>query len=189
MCGTVLSCRRARRCSRYAEVAAPSPQVVPPHSQERAMRGFLVLCALVAAPFAVSASQDRSGSAPREHDDAEQCENADGDGDRSNDVRTLTGQQDGEEADEADEAEEAEEQCAPPPPPPPGVTVDGRVFDVATGLGLSGWSVDLSGSVTATALTDVNGNYSFSVPAGTYTVRSEERRVGKECRSRWSPYH
>jgi len=134
------------------------------------MRGFLVLCALVAAPFAVSASQDRSGSAPREHDDAEQCENANGDGDRSNDVRTLTGQQDGEEADEADEAEEAEEQCAPPPPPPPGVTVDGRVFDVATGLGLSGWSVDLSGSVTATALTDVNGNYSFSVPAGTYTV-------------------
>ena len=22
-----------------------------------------------------------------------------------------------------------------------------------------------------------------------YPVRSEERRVGKECRSRWSPYH
>ena len=22
-----------------------------------------------------------------------------------------------------------------------------------------------------------------------YTIRSEERRVGKECRSRWSPYH
>src|SRR5256885_2930769 len=22
-----------------------------------------------------------------------------------------------------------------------------------------------------------------------YTFRSEERRVGKECRSRWSPYH
>ena len=22
-----------------------------------------------------------------------------------------------------------------------------------------------------------------------YTRRSEERRVGKECRSRWSPYH
>ena len=25
----------------------------------------------------------------------------------------------------------------------------------------------------------------FTVPSG----RSEERRVGKECRSRWSPYH
>ena len=22
-----------------------------------------------------------------------------------------------------------------------------------------------------------------------YQIRSEERRVGKECRSRWSPYH
>ena len=25
--------------------------------------------------------------------------------------------------------------------------------------------------------------------AKTYGLRSEERRVGKECRSRWSPYH
>ena len=25
--------------------------------------------------------------------------------------------------------------------------------------------------------------------AGLYLGRSEERRVGKECRSRWSPYH
>ena len=24
---------------------------------------------------------------------------------------------------------------------------------------------------------------------GNLTIRSEERRVGKECRSRWSPYH
>src|SRR3989441_840652 len=24
---------------------------------------------------------------------------------------------------------------------------------------------------------------------GVMTLRSEERRVGKECRSRWSPYH
>ena len=39
----------------------------------------------------------------------------------------------------------------------------------------------------------------FTIPAETYTAddytvdfkttRSEERRVGKECRSRWSPYH
>jgi hypothetical protein len=131
------------------------------------MRGFLVLCALVVAPFAVSASQDRSGSAPREHDDAEQCESANGDGDHSNDVPTLTGQQGAEEADEPCEPVPP----PPPPPPPPGVTVVGRVFDVATGLGLSGWSVDLSGSVTATAQTDVNGNYSFTgLPAGTYTV-------------------
>src|SRR2546422_2509198 len=28
-----------------------------------------------------------------------------------------------------------------------------------------------------------------STAEGTSKVRSEERRVGKECRSRWSPYH
>ena len=29
--------------------------------------------------------------------------------------------------------------------------------------------------------------YSIFIPS--YALRSEERRVGKECRSRWSPYH
>ena len=27
------------------------------------------------------------------------------------------------------------------------------------------------------------------LPVKVYQARSEERRVGKECRSRWSPYH
>src|SRR5260370_31195058 len=27
------------------------------------------------------------------------------------------------------------------------------------------------------------------ITVGAATLRSEERRVGKECRSRWSPYH
>ena len=27
------------------------------------------------------------------------------------------------------------------------------------------------------------------IEGGDATTRSEERRVGKECRSRWSPYH
>ena len=30
---------------------------------------------------------------------------------------------------------------------------------------------------------------SFEVTAANQLTRSEERRVGKECRSRWSPYH
>ena len=32
---------------------------------------------------------------------------------------------------------------------------------------------------------------SFTIPRGKTMglTRSEERRVGKECRSRWSPYH
>src|SRR2546422_9492443 len=29
----------------------------------------------------------------------------------------------------------------------------------------------------------------FDVPLNALQRRSEERRVGKECRSRWSPYH
>ena len=33
---------------------------------------------------------------------------------------------------------------------------------------------------------DMAYDYMFAVLLGT---RSEERRVGKECRSRWSPYH
>ena len=33
-------------------------------------------------------------------------------------------------------------------------------------------------------------NRAFRKGMGTvYQTRSEERRVGKECRSRWSPYH
>ena len=31
--------------------------------------------------------------------------------------------------------------------------------------------------------------FAYLKKAATYTTRSEERRVGKECRSRWSPYH
>ena len=31
------------------------------------------------------------------------------------------------------------------------------------------------------------GNYGFN--SRLQRIRSEERRVGKECRSRWSPYH
>ena len=31
--------------------------------------------------------------------------------------------------------------------------------------------------------------YKYIGLTGSAYVRSEERRVGKECRSRWSPYH
>ena len=34
------------------------------------------------------------------------------------------------------------------------------------------------------------GNMYFPIPDWIMKIyRSEERRVGKECRSRWSPYH
>ena len=31
--------------------------------------------------------------------------------------------------------------------------------------------------------------YKYHIDGKPHFVRSEERRVGKECRSRWSPYH
>ena len=33
------------------------------------------------------------------------------------------------------------------------------------------------------------GEFPIMIVAGFILDRSEERRVGKECRSRWSPYH
>ena len=41
-------------------------------------------------------------------------------------------------------------------------------------------------------LTNTNQNAAFLrmiARGASIDVRSEERRVGKECRSRWSPYH
>src|ERR1041385_5224617 len=51
-------------------------------------------------------------------------------------------------------------------------------------------SSDLGSSEVAT-MTDPLGDTVMDVETFTFRVlgRSEERRVGKECRSRWSPYH
>src|SRR2546426_11850330 len=44
-----------------------------------------------------------------------------------------------------------------------------------------------TGSENVTVTGVANGT--FRAPLAGLTIRSEERRVGKECRSRWSPYH
>src|SRR6516162_11507585 len=48
--------------------------------------------------------------------------------------------------------------------------------DLIRGLGIYFWELRAS--------TEIADRYSQSI-----RIRSEERRVGKECRSRWSPYH
>ena len=45
-----------------------------------------------------------------------------------------------------------------------------------------------TGDIFMLQINDLTVAYS-NVPVFTDLSRSEERRVGKECRSRWSPYH
>ena len=47
-------------------------------------------------------------------------------------------------------------------------------------------SEDIIATVAGYAATENYGVVGMSAKTAT---RSEERRVGKECRSRWSPYH
>ena len=93
-----------------------------------------------------------------------------------------------------------------------GTNISGRVTSDAQ-LPLASVSVSIP-SLGVGAYTDAQGHYAFTVPgtrvAGQQATliarrigftakstpvtlsgaaRSEERRVGKECRSRWSPYH
>src|SRR2546422_11003723 len=95
-------------------------------------------------------------------------------------------------------------------------TISGHVAD-PDGLAVPGATVTAASPAlqgVRTAVTSANGDYIIPfLPAGDYDVtfelqgfrgvtrkvsvkmaatrslRSEERRVGKECRSRWSPYH
>src|SRR5258708_1183668 len=47
----------------------------------------------------------------------------------------------------------------------------------------------LSSLVVATKCGDTSAYFAGRLFGKTKLSRSEERRVGKECRSRWSPYH
>src|SRR2546429_4536731 len=48
--------------------------------------------------------------------------------------------------------------------------------------------VSNKGACQSTKTAAVN-NEQMACSQSTLSIRSEERRVGKECRSRWSPYH
>src|SRR3712207_1264081 len=71
---------------------------------------------------------------------------------------------------------------------------------LVTGAEAKGWEVltTTSGGDAQKQLNDINDFITQDVDAivavpddsaGICQARSEERRVGKECRSRWSPYH
>ena len=62
-----------------------------------------------------------------------------------------------------------------------GIARPDRVLDVH-GFVDADWAGDLDERRSTSG-------YVFSLFGGAISWRSEERRVGKECRSRWSPYH
>ena len=55
-------------------------------------------------------------------------------------------------------------------------------------LGAAGVSLVMTPMMSHTAAAAAADQATYFTWGG-YDVRSEERRVGKECRSRWSPYH
>src|SRR5574340_375113 len=54
--------------------------------------------------------------------------------------------------------------------------------------GFGGECVDLARLYSQSVLGNDIGSATISGGAKDYATQSEERRVGKECRSRWSPY-
>ena len=68
-----------------------------------------------------------------------------------------------------------------------------KAAEVFIGGGVNGVNLACSGAKTSTSDGDSFKPgldfYSSGTKQGQALARSEERRVGKECRSRWSPYH
>jgi hypothetical protein len=138
------------------------------------MRVLMVLCALVAAPFVAGVSQGGH--------DAQQCGL---DWHAQHQTHANSGKHLGWAKQvlpcppaPPPPAPPPPVQPPPPPPPPPGMTIDGVVFNSTTFAGLSGWSVVLSGTVSATGATvsatvqtGADGSYIFTgLQDGTYTV-------------------
>src|SRR5258706_14289273 len=78
---------------------------------------------------------------------------------------------------------------------------DGRIDEIESGLTYSAWVekqigrpvVKVLNTIPSKALMEASrpagSGDRVALPISSDNPRSEERRVGKECRSRWSPYH
>ena len=78
--------------------------------------------------------------------------------------------------------------------PTTGITNDGNVAVTNTSGTYNFQDIDIWANLGVRAPSGVttsarDGWSNSTLTNGTFANRSEERRVGKECRSRWSPYH
>src|SRR3989475_10939256 len=76
----------------------------------------------------------------------------------------------------------------------PGGTPQAMGVSVQPSSDGSNWIVTVLSTPTgklyaSTTLAIFHGDGTSNMSATAFASRSEERRVGKECRSRWSPYH
>src|SRR3712207_8631047 len=60
---------------------------------------------------------------------------------------------------------------------------------ILAGVLLGSFLAALDQTIVATALPAIVAEFAGIDLLAWVSTRSEERRVGKECRSRWSPYH
>ena len=64
------------------------------------------------------------------------------------------------------------------------------IFDMISGNGFELINMSSSADSDINFVSRTSQNNGVIAKVNKYNnVRSEERRVGKECRSRWSPYH
>ena len=159
------------------------------------MRGSIVVLALAVTPLFASVSQAQDGHGPHwqkhwtpRHDDGRRGKSDDNkceDRKRGNPSDNgLNHRADPRTKGNTDCDLGSVQQPPPPPPPPPpadvgSTEIDGAVFfdvdhDGAFGpdeVGLSGWTVQVSGPMSASAITDGNGAYSITgLTPGDYTV-------------------
>ena len=137
------------------------------------MRVPIVLLALASTPFLAGVAQDRAASVQ----DAGKCEVADANRSPTSWSRERRPDPKGRDRTGCSPISPAPAPQPPPPPPPPPppagtASIRGTAFVDATGYArLSGWVIELTGTVTASAVTDASGNYLFAgLPGGTYTI-------------------
>src|SRR3712207_3646588 len=68
-------------------------------------------------------------------------------------------------------------------------TIDGQEASAWYAAGTAQYHINADVAYAMHHYNRVSGDLRFLLEHGAEVLRSEERRVGKECRSRWSPYH